>query len=246
LSPPFASERVRALLLDIEGTTTPIDFVFHTLFPFAAGHLGSFLARHRQEPEVLAIAGQLAAENREDRERGAPGWNGGLGKETLDEAAAYVRWLMSRDSKGTALKALQGRIWEEGFSAGLLRGEVYPDVAPAFARWRAAGRRLAIFSSGSVLAQRLLFRHSTAGDLSASLEAYFDTATGAKREAASYAKIAAALGRQPGDVLFLSDTGAELDAARHAGLATAHSLRPGVTPLAGGPHPEIRSFAELL
>src|SRR5262249_37770199 len=124
--------------------------------------------------------------------------------------AAYARWLMDQDRKATALKSLQGRIWEDGFRTGALVGAVYPDVPAAFGRWTKAGRTLAIFSSGSVLAQRLLFGYSAEGDLTPYLSGYFDTTTGPKREASSYQAIAAALGRPPSEVLFLSDVTAEL------------------------------------
>jgi enolase-phosphatase E1 len=152
---------------------------------------------------------------------------------------------MDRDRKSTALKSVQGRIWEEGYRSGRLQGQVYPDVPRAFARWRAQGREAAIFSSGSVLAQKLLFSRSDAGDLTPYLRAYFDTATGAKGDAESYRKIARALGREPPAVLFLSDVIAELNAARAAGLQTALCVRAGAAP-APADHPVVRSFDEVL
>jgi enolase-phosphatase E1 len=245
LPPPFDPLRIRALLLDIEGTTTPIDFVYRTLFPFASANVRGFLGRHHRDPGIRALLSELAAANREDRERGAPEWTGDGGEGALESAAEYVRWLIGRDSKITPLKSLEGRIWEEGFAGGQLEGQVYPDVAPAFGRWKSQGRRIAIFSSGSVLAQRLLFAHSAAGDLSPYLEAYFDTSHGPKREPESYRRIAAALSLNPAGMLFVSDVGAELDAARQAGFGTAHSLRPGIAPLERRDHPEIRGFEEL-
>ena len=151
---------------------------------------------------------------------------------------------MDRDRKSTGLKSLQGRIWEGGFRAGALRAHVYPDVRPALERWRGQGRRVAIFSSGSVLAQRLLFAHTTEGDLTPMIDGYFDTTTGPKREAASYARIAAALGAPPAAVMFVSDVAAELDAARAAGLRTALCVREAAVPPASD-HPVLRSFGEL-
>lgn len=236
---------MRAILLDIEGTTTPIDFVFKTLFPFASAQVEEFLRRHFREPEVGALIVALKENHAEHPDSQAPHWAVTSGEAVIGCAAAYTRWLISRDSKITALKTLQGKIWEEGFLRGLLRGELYPDVAPALARWKEQGRRMAIFSSGSVLAQKLLFAHSTAGDLSSFLEAYFDTTTGAKREPASYRKIAGSLRLAPGEILFVSDVGEELDAASSAGMKTVHSLRPGVAPLAVQIHAEVESFAEL-
>ena len=152
---------------------------------------------------------------------------------------------MDRDRKSTALKALQGRIWKDGYESGALRGDVYPDVAPALARFREAGIAVAIFSSGSVLAQRLLFGHTSAGDLRPHVVAYFDTTTGAKREAASYVRIASALGRLPGEVLFVSDVVEELDAAKEAGMGVALCVRPGTPEPASSRHRVIRSLAEI-
>jgi enolase-phosphatase E1 len=164
----------------------------------------------------------------------------------LRSAAAYVYWLMDRDHKSTGLKSLQGKIWEAGYRAGELKGkgEVYADVRPAIARWRAAGKRIAIFSSGSVQAQRNLFANTTAGDLSAFLSGYFDTTTGPKRDAASYRRIAGELRCRPADVLFVSDVSAELDAARGAGMQTALCVR-GAPPAIDNGHAVIHTFEEL-
>ena len=242
---PLDAAKVRALLLDIEGTTTPVDFVLKTLFPFANSHVQDFLRRHFQEAEIETLVAQLREASDRDVADGAPSCTPAVGQENISSAAAYVRWLMARDSKITPLKTLQGKIWAEGFLTGRLKGELYPDVAAAFARWKAQGRRLAIFSSGSVLAQKLLFAHSTSGDLSSFLDAYFDTEIGPKREAESYRKIAAAIELQPGAILFVSDVGEELDAAKAAGMNTVHSLRPGVPRLQDGRHFAIRDFDEI-
>ncbi|PYP59797.1 MAG: acireductone synthase [Gemmatimonadetes bacterium] len=224
---------IRAILLDIEGTTTPIAFVHQVLFPYARARVHDYL----EQRDIALLRAEYAAE---PRSPDLPAWN----------PEAYVYWLMDRDRKSTALKALQGRIWEAGYRAGELKGkgEVYPDVRPALERWHAAGKTIAIFSSGSVQAQRDLFANTTAGDLSAFLSAYFDTTTGPKREAISYRKIATALGRSPRDILFVSDVVAELDAARAAEMRTALCLRERESPIpVPNPtdHPRIRSFAEL-
>jgi enolase-phosphatase E1 len=245
LTPPFDSAGIRALLLDIEGTTTPMDFVFATLFPFASANAEEFLRRHFAEPEIREVIEELRSTWSGAASSGAPVWVESTPEEKLSSVAAYVRWLISRDSKITPLKTLQGKIWEQGFRSGELKGQVYPDVAPAFIRWRAQGRRIAIFSSGSVLAQKLLFAHSTAGDLSSYLEAHFDTTTGGKREPASYHKIAAAFRLPPAQILFVSDVIAELDAAHAAGVHTALSLRPGIAAPPVPDHPSLETFAEL-
>ena len=242
---PFDPTEIRAILLDIEGTTTPIDFVYKTLFPFASSHVQDFLRQHGQEAETADLVEQLAVMSIEDRALGAPPWLDATEDELVASATSYVQWLIGRDSKITPLKSLQGKIWEEGFLRGELRGQVYPDVAPAFARWKSQGRLLAIFSSGSILAQQLLFTHSNSGDLSKFLEGYFDTTAGPKRDEISYRIIAESLGIGARHVLFLSDAVAELDAARAAGMKTALSLRPGVHRPRIAVHPEIDGF-ELL
>jgi enolase-phosphatase E1 len=239
------SAEIRAVLLDIEGTTTPIHFVYKTLFPFASARAEDFLRRQYQQPEITDLVGQLAEANAGDRALGAPSWLDGTGDEQVGSATRYVQWLIGRDSKITPLKTLQGKIWEEGFLRGELKGEVYPDVAPAFARWKSQGRQLAIFSSGSILAQQLLFAHSTAGDLSGFLQGYFDTTTGPKRDEVSYRIIAESLGIAAKQFLFLSDVVAELDASRAAGMKTALSLRPGIARPRIAVHPEIENFEQI-
>jgi enolase-phosphatase E1 len=243
---PLESSAIRAFLLDIEGTTTPIDFVFKTLFPFAAEHVEEFLREHSSDPEIKTLVAELRSTWSGAASSGAPVWMESTPEAKIASAAAYVRWLIARDSKITPLKTLQGKIWEQGFRSGTLKGEVYPDVAPAFARWREQGRRIAIFSSGSVLAQKLLFAHSAAGDLSSHIEAYFDTTAGPKREAESYKKIVAALQLRTEQVLFISDVPAELDAARAAHLHTALSLRSGNLPPELSSRPVIQTFDEVL
>jgi enolase-phosphatase E1 len=232
--PPF-------VLLDVEGTTTPIDFVQRVLFPDARERVLGFLEAHASNGEVARELEALREEHARDEARGEgpPPWDG-----TAHAAAAYARWLMDRDRKLTALKSLQGKIWAEGYAAGRLRGPVYGDVPRALRRWSAAGRRVAIFSSGSVLAQTLLFAHSDHGDLTGLLAAHFDTTTGAKGEAESYRRIAAALGAPPATGLFVSDVVAELDAARVAGLSTALAVRTPPGPESDR-HPRIASFDDL-
>jgi enolase-phosphatase E1 len=245
LALPLDAAEVRALLLDIEGTTTPIDFVFRTLFPFASNRSEDFLRRHFQEADIRALLDQLFAAREGEAAADAPVWVRQTDEENLAGAAAYLRWLIAMDSKITPLKTLEGKIWEEGFLNGELKGEVYPDVAPAFARWKSQGRRIAIFSSGSILAQQLLFAHSTLGDLSPYLQAYFDTSTGPKRDRRSYQKIADSLKLAPARILFVSDVGDELDAAQAAGMSVALSLRPQVTRPSDPPYVAVRSFVEI-
>lgn len=216
------------------------------LFPYARARVRDYLRAHAADSDVRADVALLRAEHAaESRQPDLPPWNP---SDELASAEAYVYWLMDRDRKSTGLKALQGRIWEAGYRGGELKGkgEVYPDVRPALGRWQNAGKAIAIFSSGSVQAQRNLFANTTDGDLSRFLSGYFDTTTGPKREAASYRRIAAELRRAPDEVLFVSDVAAELDAARAAGMRTALCVRGSVPAEASlDEHPRIRSFAEL-
>ncbi|HXM33602.1 MAG TPA: acireductone synthase, partial [Pyrinomonadaceae bacterium] len=155
-------------------------------------------------------------------------------------------WLMDRDRKSTGLKALQGRIWQQGYADGKLKSQVFPDVPTAFERWHEAGLSLSIFSSGSILAQQLLFAHTEAGDLTWFLDRYFDTTTGPKSAAESYRDIAAALDQAPAQVVFISDVIVELEAARSAGMKTLLCVRPGSHPQTlTHTHPSIRTFAEI-
>ena len=161
--------------------------------------------------------------------------------------AAYVEWLMDRDRKSPALKLLQGHIWRRGYESGELEGELFPDVAPAIRRWRASGVKVAIYSSGSVLAQRLLFGHTPGGDLTPEIDGFFDTGVGPKASSASYRHIATALGCAPAVLLFVSDSTKELDAAAEAGCRVALCVRPGNLPLpAGHAFDIIHSFEEVV
>jgi enolase-phosphatase E1 len=223
------SRRARVVLLDIEGTTTPIAFVHEILFPFARHRTAEWLSDPRNATDAASVAAELTREYAADRSAGehVPAW-----PETGGFAAAvpYVHWLMDLDRKSPGLKRLQGLIWEQGYQAGTLRGQVYRDVPAALARWRAAGVRTAIYSSGSELAQRRLFESTAHGNLTPFLAGFFDTSMGPKREAASYARIAEALGEAPSHVVFLSDLTAELAAAKGAGCQVLLSLRHGNPP----------------
>ena len=215
-----------AVLTDIEGTTTRISFVHDVLFPYARARLPGFLAAHAGEPEVEQALAEVV--------RLAPG---------TAPLGALLAW-MDQDAKVTPLKALQGLIWGEGYASGALTSELYPDVPPALRRWHAAGTHLFVYSSGSVPAQKLLFAHSAAGDLTPLFDGFFDTRVGAKREAASYTVIATASGMPPAAVLFLSDVAAELDAAHAAGMRVCQLVRPQDGTVAAG-HPVAGDFDEV-
>ncbi len=233
------------MLLDVEGTTTPISFVTDVLFPYARQHGREFIMHHVADEEIRNALLKLQEENVEDRSAGAPVIRAGTAN-AMEETIRYYFWLMDADRKSTPLKTIQGRIWEEGYARGELQSVVFPDVLPALKRWRQEGRVIAICSSGSVLAQQQLFRHTVEGDLTPFINAYFDTRTGGKRQADSYRKIAQSLEMPAKEILFVSDAADELDAALSAGMRTAFSDRPGNAPYQHVPdHPVIRSFEEL-
>jgi enolase-phosphatase E1 len=244
-----AGTRPRAILLDIEGTTTPIAFVTGVLFPYARRHLRSHVAEHADAAAYDALFTRLRGEHATAVRSGemVPPWTDEPRTARLSAVVAYVEWLMDRDRKSTALKELQGRIWEEGYRRGELAGDVFPDVRPALERWYEEAVPVGIFSSGSVLAQQLLFRHSCAGDLTGLLRWYFDTRVGAKADPDSYRRIAASVQVSAEDCVFLSDVTNELDAARAAGMQGRLVIRPGnaaVTRNHG--YDEIRSFEEIV
>ncbi len=221
----LAARGVACVLLDIEGTTTPISFVHEVLFRFAREHLDDYLTAERGSPGIREVTRLLAAEHADDAARGdaPPAATGGDDRWLGD----YVRWLMDRDRKSPGLKMLQGLIWERGYKAGVLRGQVFADVPAAIRAWQERGIEVAIYSSGSELAQRRLFESVDAGDLSPFIKAFFDTAVGPKLSPDSYRNIAGALDRDPASILFVSDVTAELAAARNAGFQVLLTVRPG-------------------
>jgi enolase-phosphatase E1 len=244
----LAAAGIRVVLLDIEGTTTPLAFVQDVLFPFARRHLSDWLDEWRNTDTGREVERHLASEHANDLRRGerVPAWATAEPGRDRPGLEAYVLQLMDHDRKSPALKKLQGLIWEAGYQRGELRGLVYDDVAPALRRWRAHGLDAAIYSSGSELAQRRLFASTAEGDLTPLLVGFFDTSVGPKREAASYWRIASALGHRPDRILFVSDVAAELDAARDAGCATALCVRSGPAPAEdSGGHPVIRTLEDV-
>lgn len=205
----------RAILLDIEGTTSSIAFVADTLFPYARARIPTYVPAHREE-----LAPVLAT------------------MPSGDPVATLLGW-MDVDAKETALKDIQGRIWAEGYADGALKGHVYPDTPVAMKRWHDRGLTVAIYSSGSVAAQKLIFGHSEAGDLTPFIADYFDTHIGPKREAASYTAIAKAMNLAPPAILFVSDAPAEVAAARAVGLQALLIDRDGAVG-------DVATLAEVL
>lgn len=223
--------RPKSIVTDIESTTTPIAFVRSVLFPYARDRLADFVRTRGAEPAIREL---LAAAKRE------------AGDPAMDDATAVGalrRWI-DEDRKATPLKSLQGLIWQAGYADGSLRAPVFLDAARCLRAWHAEGIGLFVYSSGSVDAQKLLFAHADAGDLTTLFSGYFDTRSGAKGDPQSYRRIADAIGERPADILFLSDVPAELDAAAAAGLGVCQLVRPGegATP---GRHPVAATFDQV-
>jgi len=232
----------KLFLLDVEGTIAPISLVYDQLFPYARSHFQDFLQQHCSDTGVINDLKLLAEESADEADATAPKFST---PEYWDEAIPYLNWLMDRDRKSTALKSLQGRIWRGGFERDELTGTLFEDVPPALERWSTAAN-VAIYSSGSVAAQMLLFRHSNFGDLTPLIAGYFDTRTGPKTEKESYESIASAMNCEPGEIMFFSDVVRELDPAREAGCHTRLVMREGNAHIADAHrHRRIKSFKVL-
>ncbi len=222
---------IKAIVTDIEGTTSAIDFVTQVLFPYARERLGSYIDEHAQQPKVKAILQEVARTAKLDAE------------DYPALSAELARWI-DQDRKLTPLKSLQGMIWEHGYRNGDFRAHVYDDAVAQLQRWHQQGLALYVYSSGSILAQKLFFGHSEAGDLRRLFSDYFDTTTGPKREAASYREIARDIDMPAQNILFLSDIVEELDAAAEAGMHTAWVQREGA--LQSHPqHPSVSTFNDI-
>jgi enolase-phosphatase E1 len=235
-----------AVLLDVEGTTSSVNYIVGVLLPFARRELYRFLRMHWNEPDVQAILQQVA---RDEGAESFEDWVGGPGlppEFVFLQLREHLVRLMEADAKTAGLKMLQELIWKGGFADGLLKAHVYEEVPQALKTWTQAGKRVAAFSCESVAAQSLLFTYSDEGDLTAHLAGFFDATIGSKCDARSYLKIADRLRTPPEQILFLSDVEMELDAARSAGLQTALVVRPDGDPCPAAPrHPVIESFEQV-
>lgn len=208
------TEPIRAVLTDLEGTAMPMTFMTGVLVPFAQERLGSYIAQHASDPDVedaMDEAGRLF---------------GGFTLKQAEAEALFLRW-MKQDRKATPLKVIQGLIWQEGYDAGRIKSEIYPDVAGALKAWQAASLRLFVYSSNSELAQRLILSHAPPGDLTSLFEGFFDTSTGQKIEPASYEAICKKLDLPAASILVLCDNEEELDTAKSVGMATTRIVREG-------------------
>lgn len=234
---------MKAILLDIEGTTTPIDFIYSTLFPFSKAKLSEFVKGNLSEIQLEIV--QLKTEYKTDFAEQIYGRR--FDEKEPKTIVSYLEFLIENDRKSTPLKSLQGKIWQKGYESGELRSEVFEDVPEAFGRWNSENISIAIYSSGSVLAQKLLFENTNYGDLTKYISSYFDSNTGAKTEAKSYKIIAEMLDLPIEETVFVSDVPLELDAARIAGMQTILSVREGNAPIKEDTnHRIVQSFAEIL
>jgi len=232
-TPTFHYRMIKYILTDIEGTTTDILFVHKVLFPYSYQKLPDFVRANTDEPEVAACIREAKQTIEEEKQLDA----------NLKQVIEMLLEWISTDRKHPALKKLQGMIWREGYETGAFTGHVYPDVAPQLENWRMHGIRIGIYSSGSVEAQRLLFRYTEYGDLNHLFNHNFDTAVGHKREVDSYKNIANKLNLNPEQILFLSDVEAELDAAKEAGMQTIQLVREGTR--AGEHHKTVSDFSKI-
>ncbi len=222
--------KIQAILTDIEGTITDIHFVHHILFPYAAEKLPDFLQQHHQQTAIAELITEVKQITQQ------PNMN-------LNQVIQQLLVWIAEDKKITPLKTLQGHIWQQGYEQGALTSHLYPDAIDYLNRWHQQGLLLAIYSSGSVAAQKLLVRYSPMGDLTPIFNAYFDTHIGGKKEANSYLKIAQTLKIPANHILFLSDVEAELDAAQTAGMQTYCIVRDTHSDISQ--HPKAHTFAEI-
>jgi len=243
------------VISDIEGTTTPIVFVKENLFPYVTSKLAEFLKRNWSTEEMKENIEALRAQAEKDVAEGLPEAVA-IAKESSDVPAekvkedviASIAWQMKADRKIGALKAFQGYMWKEGYANGDLKGALYEDVVPAFDQWKAEGKKLYIYSSGSIPAQKLLFGHSEKGDLLHYFSGHYDTTIGQKIEAESYSKIAADIGVNPERALFLSDNIHEINAAKKTGFQAVVVDRPGNDPLSDEDRASnivVKSFSDI-
>lgn len=227
---------IKAVITDIEGTTSALAFVQDVLFPYARVRLPEFVAKNKHQPAVAVLLNDVRALASTMT----------LNKDWLTDTAVVevlLSWIDS-DKKITPLKALQGMIWEAGFRAGDFQGHIYEDAVRNLRKWQGQGVKLYVYSSGSIHAQQLLFSHTAFGDLTPLFSGYFDTTIGAKKDAHSYQAIAQKIAITPEALLFLSDIEAELDAARAAGMHTAWLVRAGQCS-ASAVHRQVTDFDAL-
>ncbi len=238
------SAKYKVVLLDIEGTTSAIDFVHTTMFDYARNNLEDFLVSSFETKETIETLEVFA---RDEKQPSLAAFLVGASSkaEKIDRIVNLASQRMKEDSKATGLKALQGMVWRKGFNNGELKGHIYNDVPDAFNRWKISGITIAIYSSGSILAQKIYFANTIFGNLGTLISNHFDTTSGPKRISSSYENITNILNAKAGDILFLSDVTEELDAAKTAGMGTGLLIRPGNKPAGNNEHIAYHDFNTL-
>lgn len=238
---------IEAIVLDIEGTTCPVNFVSQTLFPFARRRLTQTICAQNRKASVSAAIQEAISEWKKDTDPTSQALllqATSQNSPTEEEVVRYFEHLIDCDRKSTALKELQGIIWEQGYASGELQSPLYPDVIPALDTWKQQGLTLAVYSSGSVKAQQLLYSHTTNGDITDRFSQWFDTRTGPKLKEDSYNTISKIIGIKTTSILFISDHPGECDAAHASGMETRFCLREGNPHRNGGHHQVIHSLKE--
>ena len=238
------SAKYKVVLLDIEGTTSAIDFVHTTMFDYARNNLEDFLVSSFETKETIEAL-EVFAQDEKQPSLAAFLVGASSKAEKIDRIVNLASQRMKEDSKATGLKALQGMVWRKGFNNGELKGHIYNDVPDAFNRWKKSGITIAIYSSGSILAQKIYFANTIFGNLGTLISNHFDTTSGPKRISSSYENITNILNAKAGDILFLSDVTEELDAAKAAGMATGLLIRPGNKPAGNNDHIAYHDFNTL-
>ena len=233
----------KCILLDVEGTTSSISFVYDVMFPYVRENLAPFLANNWNSDSVQGCLPLLANDIGKDS---VDEWLDADGPTAQQQVATAVTKLMDDDVKATGLKQLQGMIWKDGFESGQMTAHLFDDVADCMRKWHADGIEIRIYSSGSIAAQKLFFGHCVAGNLLPLIAGHYDTTIGSKKESASYVAIADDIGLPPSEIIFISDVPAELDAARSAGMQVILSIRPGNKPVENiDADSAIRDFSEV-
>ncbi|MBJ7304985.1 MAG: acireductone synthase [Gemmataceae bacterium] len=238
------SAKYKVVLLDIEGTTSAIDFVHTTMFDYARNNLEDFLVSSFETKETIEAL-EVFAQDEKQPSLAAFLVGASSKAEKIDRIVNLASQRMKEDSKATGLKALQGMVWRKGFNNGELKGHIYNDVPDAFNRWKKSGITIAIYSSGSILAQKIYFANTIFGNLGTLISNHFDTTSGPKRISSSYENITNILNAKAGDILFLSDVTEELDAAKTAGMGTGLLIRPGNKPAGNNEHIAYHDFNTL-
>ena len=241
-------EGISHVLLDIEGTTCPVTFVAEILFPYASANLDPYLKKHQQDASVRALIQELEIHWQQDTDQEARNLLSNYhqsGEKGVEGILPYLRFLVRCDRKVTPLKDLQGKIWAEGYAKGELVGPIFDDVPPSLGHWQQQGAVLAVYSSGSITAQQLIYQHSNYGDLRPLFSHWFDTHIGSKQDPSSYTRIAEMMGCEPNVILFISDSHTELQAASQSGLEVVCSHRETGAAEASEGYPTISNFHQI-